>query len=208
MSERARSLAFRGVVFLGAFLLFSIQFVAAKLLLPRFGSSAAVFTTSLVFFQSALLGGYLIAARLTRPGRAHRHGQLLLLGLAALALPVRLVAVDAPPALSVFVTLLVAVGAPFLALSTTSIVSQRWLAASGLPGARDPYFLYATSNAGALAALLAYPLLVEPWLGITTQLYVWYALYALFVLLHLPCVPRDAASATTPAPAPSTRRCP
>lgn len=201
LTERVRGAAFGGLVFLGSFLLFAIEFIAGKLLLPRFGSSAAVWTTSMVFFQAALLGGYLVAHRLTRPGRAHRWGQFFVLGGAALALPVRVIEFQGSPILAVGVTLAVAVGLPFVALSTTSIVSQRWLTASGLPGARDPYFLYATSNAGALAALLLYPTLIEPRLGIGAQLQGWYALYALFVLLHLVCVPRDVAAATTPPPA-------
>jgi len=195
-----RGWAFQGLVFLGSFLLFEIELIAGKMLLPQFGSSASVWTTSLVFFQVALLAGYLLANRLTGPGRSHRWAHFLVVGGAALALPVRLIAVSGPAVLAVGATLALAVGLPFVALSTTSIVSQRWLTASGLPGARDPYFLYGTSNAGALAALLLFPTLIEPRLELGTQLSLWYAGSGLYVLLHFFCIPPGVEAGRTPRP--------
>ncbi len=193
-----RTWAYRALVFLSSFLLFEIELIAAKLLLPRFGSSASVWSTSLVFFQGALLLGYLLAARVTRT-HGWRWQHLLVVALPALALPLHLPQLHFEPVLAVGATLAVAVGLPFVALSTTSVVLQRWLHDSGLERAKDPVFLYGLSNGGALLALLSYPTLVEPALDLHAQLWLWYAGYGLFVLLHLLCVPPRVTEAPSPA---------
>jgi hypothetical protein len=178
------------LVFLASFLMFQVELLIAKRLLPRFGSSAAVWTTSLVFFQIALLLGYLFAARVVSPAAAGRYRWLhpVLVGLAGIVFPFRLIAVDAPPALAVLVALALSVGLPFVALSTTSIVAQAWFTRTSHPSRADPYFLYGTSNAGAVLSLLCYPLLVEPMLDLAVQERLWYGLYAAYVLVHVACL--------------------
>jgi hypothetical protein len=200
---------FRALVFLASFLMFQVELLIAKRLLPRFGSSAAVWTTSLVFFQVALLVGYVCAARAAIPAAAGRY-RWLHLGLAALAalvFPFRLLVIEGPPALAVLVALALSVGLPFVALSTTSIVAQAWLTRTNHPSRADPYFLYGTSNAGAVVALLCYPLLVEPTLDLALQERLWYGLYAAYVLVHAACLlqvrPRGAAVASAPKEEPS-----
>ncbi len=162
-------------------------------MLPRFGSAAAVWTTSLAFFQLALLCGYALANLLGRSNR-YRWAHLALLSLPILLMPPHLPRVELPPIAAVGLSLLLSVGPPFVALSMTSVILQRWLVRSGLPGANDPYFLYGASNAGALLALWSYPLLIEPRLDLQTQLHIWCAGYALCVVLHGLCVP----AATSP----------
>lgn len=200
-----RSLAgFRLLVALSSFLLFQVELIVGRLLLPSFGSSAAVWSTCLFFFQGALFLGYLYADRISpwiAAGR-YRWQHVVIAALAALALPMRVVSIDAPPILAILFALMVAVAAPFLVLSTTSVVAQGWFLRSGHPRADDPYFLYGTSNAGALLALVTYPLLLEPLLELHDQLTLWYAGYALFVALHLLCLPKrgeEAPKARAPA---------
>ena len=167
-------------VFLSAFLLFGVQPYAARLLLPTFGGSPAVWTLSLVFFQVGLLAGYAYthqgALRAT-PRRAWLlHLGLLTLGL--LVLPPVVPALSAgPPGGRLVVVLAAAVGLPFVLLSTNAPLVQRWLA---LAGRRDPYFLYAASNAGSLLALVAYPLVIEPKIGLADQGRLLASGYALF----------------------------
>jgi hypothetical protein len=204
---------FRALVFLASFLMFQVELLIAKRLLPRFGSSAAVWTTSLVFFQVALLAGYLYAARAVIPAAEGRY-RWLHVGFAAVAglvFPFHLVVIEGPPALSVLVALGLSVGLPFVALSTTSIVAQAWLTRTSHPSRADPYFLYGTSNAGAVLSLLCYPLLVEPTLDLAVQERLWYALYAAYVLVHVACLlqvraPDAVAVASAAEKAPSLPR--
>lgn len=200
---------FRALVFLASFLMFQVELLMAKRLLPRFGSSAAVWTTSLVFFQVALLAGYVYAARAATPAAEGRYRwlHLALAAFSGLVFPFHLVVIEGPPALSVLVALALSVGLPFLALSTTSIVAQAWLTRTHHPSRADPYFLYGTSNAGAVVSLLCYPLLVEPTLDLALQERLWYGLYAAYVLVHVACLLQvrglDAASVHAPKKAPS-----
>ncbi len=177
-----------GVIFLGAFLLFLLQPIIAKLILPRFGGSVAVWATCLVFFQAAMLIGYASAHRLVRHDDSARHRRVhLLLLLASLALlpivPLRVVsAFDGfAPATQILLLLMVTIGVPFTLLAMTSPLLQGWLARD-LPR-RNPYRLFALSNLASLAALLAYPWLIEPWLRTATQAQVWSAAYAAYVVL-------------------------
>lgn len=171
---------------LGAFLLFQVQPLLAKRILPWFGGSAAVWTACMLFFQVVLLLGYTYAHLLqTLPARrqAWVHGALLLLSLAAL--PVVPSAAWKPvasgdPTLRILGLLGATVGLPYLLLSSTSPLVQRWLAQER-PGF-DPYRLFALSNAGSMAALLSYPVLVEPFLRLDLQAWGWSAAYGLYVL--------------------------
>ena len=214
--------AYTITVFLGALLLFAVQPLIGKLLLPRLGGTPAVWNTCMVFFQGALLAGYAYAHLLTK--LASTRWQVVLHGVViaacVVALPVGLREVAAPPTdVSpipwLVATLGLSVGLPFFVVSTNAPLLQRWFAATDDPQAGDPYFLYAASNAGSLLALLAYPLLLEPLLPLEAQRYAWTGAYVGFAVLvvlcglimlrrsRLPaatCVPE-----ATPAPSPTAR---
>ena len=171
-----------------AALVFLVEPMIAQLVLPRLGGSPSVWNTSLAFFQIALLAGYGYAHLLQRAAsplwqwRIH----LCVLALAALALPLRLPAqlgADATvhPVLWLATALTLSIGAPFTALSATAPLLQAWLART-TPGDRGPYGLYASSNLGSLLALLAYPFLVQPLIGLHLQTRLWTGGYLLFAL--------------------------
>jgi hypothetical protein len=186
----ATALPFGLLVFAGSFLLFSIELVMARLLLPGFGSSASVWTTCLVFYQVALLAGYLYAGRASRRIAAggYRWAHLAFVAVPMAFFPFRIVAPDLPPVAAILLALTLSAGLPFLALSTTSVISQAWFTRSGHRRSHDPYFLYGLSNAGALAALLSYPFVIERSLDLPSQLRLWYAGYALYALLTAWCI--------------------
>ena len=175
-------------IFAGSFLLFQIQPILAKQILPWFGGSAAVWTTCLLFFQGVLFLGYLYAHLLLTRVPAERqkwvHGALMLVSLAALpAIPSAWwkPAGAEEPILRILGLLTLTVGLPYLLISATSPLVQGWLAR--VPGAKLPYRFYALSNAASLGALVAYPVLIEPWLKTQTQAWVWSVLYVAFVVL-------------------------
>lgn len=190
LSTRVALLPFQGGVLLGAFLLFTLELIMGRLLLPPFGSSAAVWTTSLMVWQGLLLLGYLFGARATRwiAGRRYRWQHALLLVLPLVSFPFHLRVLELPPVLAISVALLLAPGAAFVVLSTTSVLAQAFLHQSGGDVGRDPSFLYAWSNWGALLALLTYPFVIEPALGLAAQLQGWYGLYGLYAVLLLLCI--------------------
>ncbi|HLB97148.1 MAG TPA: hypothetical protein VJK90_05765, partial [Acetobacteraceae bacterium] len=172
--------AFATTLFLSAGLMFLVEPMIAKMVLPRLGGSPAVWSTCLVFFQAVLLLGYAYAHALTR--LVSRRAQIgvhiaVLLPLAALALPLDLGAgaplPGASPALWLLLRLTCVAGLPVFAISATAPLLQRWFADLDHEAAADPYFLYAASNAGSLLALLAYPLLVEPMLPLDRQAALW-----------------------------------
>jgi SAM-dependent methyltransferase len=165
-------------------LLFSIQPVMTKAILPTFGGSAGVWVTAMLFFQTMLLMGYLYSHLLSRffSRRAQSMIHLILLLLSLSLLPVKPHLESAQgPALSILLVLLVSVGLPYFLLSSTSPLLQSWFAAS-YTGA-FPYRLFAVSNAGSVAALLAYPILIEPLMTASTQLLVWSVGYVVLVLI-------------------------
>jgi len=174
-------------VFLSAFLLFLVQPIIAKLILPRFGGSVAVWATCLVFFQAALLLGYALAHHLVRHdrSRALKHGHIALLLCSLALLPIVPVtpwpgAQAASPGLQILGLLVLTIGAPFTLLAMTSPLLQAWRAGAYQGG--NPYRLFAVSNGASLAALLAYPWLIEPWLYTATQGIAWSVAYAAYVL--------------------------
>jgi SAM-dependent methyltransferase len=192
LSHRATLLLFSLTIFLSAALLFLVQLVFARMVLPLLGGSAAVWNTAMVFYQAVLLGGYayahLLARRLPLRGQVPLHALVLLAP--ALVLPFAVPAGWTPPAESnpipwLLGLLAVGVGLPFFAVSTTSPLLQKWFAATGHPQANDPYFLYAASNAGSLLGLLAYPFLIEPNSSLVAQARVWAWGYAALALLFL-----------------------
>ena len=180
--------------FLGAALLFLIQPMLAKLVLPYFGGSPTVWNTCTLFFQALLLAGYLYVHVTTRRLGPRRQPwfHLVLLLLPLLVLPVALPDHPAPdpgtePALWLLRVLLVAVGLPFPLLATTGPLLQRWFSWSGHPRAQDPYFLYAASNAGSVVGLLGYPFVIEPTVGLAAQTRWWSIAYGGFLLLVGTC---------------------
>ena len=182
--------AYALAVLSGATLVFLVEPLAARLLLPRFGGSPAVWTTSLLFFQAALLIGYGWAHVSTRRLGLRRQPwvQCALLLAPLVVLPIGLPSWATPPAgaepsIWLLMVLAVAVGLPYVAVSTASPTLQRWFAATNHPHAADPYFLYVMGNAGSLLGLLAYPLLVEPNLALRDQALLWSAGYLVFVTL-------------------------
>lgn len=181
---------FSAAVFLGAGLLFLVQPMVVRLVLPSLGGSPQVWNTSMVFFQALLLVGYGYAHVSTRSLglRCQPLAHLVVLALPLLVLPLGLPEGWRPPATGSPVswlvpTLAVSVGLPYFAVSTASPLLQRWFSATGHSRAGDPYFLYAASNVGSLTGLLAYPLLVEPHLALQAQSRLWSALYLVFVVL-------------------------
>jgi hypothetical protein len=184
-------------MFLSAALLFVVEPMIGKMLMPLLGGTPAVWNTCLVFFQAVLLAGYLYAHAVLRffERRMQIAIHLVLVALPLLIaglLPLHLPAgweppTDSNPAGWVLLLLLVVVGLPFFALSATTSMMQRWFADSGRKDAHDPYFLYAASNAGSLIGLLAYPLLLEPLLHLHTQSRLWSFGYAGFVAFTAAC---------------------
>lgn len=183
-------LLFALTTLLGAALLFAVEPMLGKMLLPALGGAPAVWGTCLVFFQAALLAGYawahLVGSRV--PLRAQPLVHALLVAAAFAALPLQPPA-GSPPPQEVFPIpwlvgrLATTVGLPFVAVSATSPLVQRWFAATR----RDPYFLYAASNAGSLVALLAYPVVIEPLLTLGAQRALWSRGYELLALLLAGC---------------------
>lgn len=185
---------FTGTMLVGAFLVFSIQPLFARLVLPLLGGSPAVWNTAMVFFQGALLAGYGYAHLTSRWLRPRRQIALHLglLALASISLPVAIDPAWAPPTGTTPVVWLIALltwslGLPFLAVAATAPLLQKWFAATGHPGAADPYFLYGASNLGSVLALLSYPLLVEPALTLDAQSRAWTAGYGVLALAIVGC---------------------
>jgi hypothetical protein len=194
-------------IFTGASLVFVIQPMVAKMLLPSFGGTPAVWAISLVFFQAVLLAGYSFAHISIRLFGVRRQPlvQLVLLLLPLAALPIGLPAHAAPgahhdPNLWLLWVLAVAAGIPFFVITTSSPILQRWFSASGHSASRDPYFLYAAGNVGSLLGLLAYPTLIEPRLTLSEQAQMWAIAYAAFVVLAALCAMRVLATTAAVAP--------
>lgn len=174
----------------GAALIFFVQPMVAKLVLPLLGGSPAVWNTSMAFFQAALLAGYGYAHLLQRlPSvRAQAFVHIATLVVAGLILPLRITTMlgepsSEAPALWLLGVLLISIGAPFAALSATAPLVQAWHARVFRGDRGEPYALYAASNLGSLIALLAYPVVVEPTVTLADQRFGWSMAYALFVLV-------------------------
>jgi len=185
-------------IFVSAFLLFQVQPIIAKIILPWFGGSAAVWTTCMLFFQTALLMGYLYShwTSSRMASRAQTTLHIVLLVASLLVLPI--VPGDAwkpqgddNPTLKILALLAGTVGFPYLLLSTTGPLMQAWYARA-FPGA-SPYRLFALSNIGSMLALLGYPVLVEPLLPTRSQAYIWSGAYVVFVALCAFCAWRSRA---------------
>ncbi len=205
---------------LSAFLLFSVQPMFAKMILPLLGGSPSVWNTAMVFFQATLLGGYAYAHLSSRylPVRTQAmvHIGLLLAGMICLpfSIPAAAGTADAhgnPIAWQLGV-MLIAIGLPFTVVSGTAPMVQRWFSTVGHKDSANPYFLYAASNFGSLAALIAYPLLIEVFLGTRQQTVIWSGGYALLIgmifasaLMTRGKIIRQPESALPTGPAPTMR---
>jgi predicted O-methyltransferase YrrM len=169
-------------------LLFLVQPMMAKALLPRFGGSAGVWVTCMLFFQVLLLLGYwysyVLTRHLSRRAQGWVHAAILLLSLSALPVRTRMQSSEGEPAVAILALLAASVGLPYFVLSASSPLLQSWYAASG--AGRFPYRLFALSNAASLAALLAYPVAIEPVLPMRQQLWWWSGGY--LVLVALACI--------------------
>jgi predicted O-methyltransferase YrrM len=207
---------FASTLFLSALLLFLVQPMFTKLVLPRLGGAPTVWSVAMVFFQAALLAGYAYAHLLIRR-LPLGIGALLHLGVlaaAALTLPIGIAEVlGAPPQSNIALWLIalfaISIGLPFAVLSASAPLLQGWFAASGHPHAGNPYVLYAASNLGSFAALLAYPIAVEPLFTLKSQTQLWsmgfavlavlIAVASLFVSRQPNSVVRDTAAAPVAA---------
>lgn len=209
-------------VFTSAALVFMVQPMVAKLVLPLLGGSPSVWNTSMAFFQIALLAGYFYAHLLQRlrSVRAQATAHVAALVVAAVALPLRVNGLAGPPSsdhpnLWLLAVLTLSIGAPFAVLSATAPLVQAWHARTiGAAEGKEPYALYAASNLGSLIALLAYPIAVEPLATLAGQRYGWTGGYAVFVLIIAslalavsrgPSVDLQAPSATPADSKPSWR---
>jgi hypothetical protein len=197
-------------VFLSAFLLFQIQPLIAKALLPGFGGSYLVWGSCMVFFQGLLVLGYAYVHLIQHywgPRRYARwHWILLLLPLACLAFNIKAIDVGSAPRpfiLELLVLLSLSVGPSFFVLSTTTPLLTRWLSSSAVPQRLDPYVLFSASNLGSLCGLLSYPILTEPLLRLDQQWRGWWGLYLIFVLLQFFCRSRGEAESPSAAASPA-----
>ncbi len=185
---------FATATFLASFLLFVVEPLVAKMLLPRLGGSPAVWNTAAMFFQLVLLAGYWFAHIVPRvvPRALQVGAQVGVTVAAVLVLPVHLPEEWRPdagtqPVVWTVGALALAVGLPFFALSTITPTIQRWFSTTGHPQANDPYFLYAAGNTGSLLGLIAYPFVLEPLFPLDRQAVGWAVGYLLFVATLVAC---------------------
>src|SRR5205085_2781648 len=185
MNRSRDTLLFAVTIFISSALLFSIQPMVAKMLLPLLGGTPAVWNTCMLFCQAALLCGYAYALLVSRWSlKRQRFAQLALLCLAFVSLPIGLstswsasVPPTGDPSLWLLLCLAATVGLPFFIISSNSPVLQIWFSRTNTNSAKDPYFLYAASNAGSLLSLLAYPVLLEPFFTLRAQSRIWLVVY-------------------------------
>jgi hypothetical protein len=203
-------IVYTAAIFTSALLLFSVQPLFTKMVLPRLGGSPAVWSVAMVFFQSLLLAGYAYAHLLMQ---AHRRivpvaVHLALLVVALLTLPLSIASGWGEPpgsgtAFWVLGVFTVSIGLPFFALAGNNPLLQAWFVRTGHPDGPDPYFLYASSNIGSFLALLSYPVLLEPVFTLRSQNLIWTSLYGVLILLIAGC---GALLLRSPAPVAAAQR--
>ena len=184
---------FSFTLFLSAFLLFWVQLMVGKMILPFLGGSPAVWNTCLFFFQATLLLGYgyshLTSTWFSARRQAILHSILLLLPIAFLPITISgNPPQESNPILWILILLSLSVGLPFFLVSTSAPLIQKWFANTGHPASEDPYFLYVASNLGSLLGVLSYPILIEPNFSLTDQSWLWAIGYGLLILLTVGCV--------------------
>jgi len=209
---------FTTAIFVSAALLFMVQPMFTKMVLPRLGGAPSVWSVAIVFFQGALLAGYAYAHWLTRyaPGRASVVIHVVVTIGAVFALPLSIAAGWARPpesgeALWLMGLFTASIGLPFFALAANSPLLQAWFARTDHPAADDPYFLYGASNIGSFLALVSYPSVIEPFVGLKDQAELWSLGFGLLIALLVACgallwrspeksAQRAAADAADPPP--------
>jgi hypothetical protein len=181
---------FGAAIFLSAALLFAVQPMFTKMVLPRLGGSPSVWSVAMVFFQALLLAGYAYAHALTRflASRTAVLVQVVVMACAALFLPLSIRAGwGRPPETGAAFWLIglfaASIGLPFFALSANGPLLQAWFARTDHRAALNPYFLYAASNVGSFLALISYPIVIEPFVRLTDQTWAWSAGFVLLILL-------------------------
>lgn len=193
--ELAPILLFASTLFISASLMFVLQPMFGKVLLPLLGGAPSVWNTCMVFYQSILFVGYLYAHLISTQQKQNRqiliHGVIMLAS--CLSLPIALSGNTAPPTESdptlwLLSILAASIGLPFFVISTTAPLLQKWFSTIGHQTSHDPYYLYAASNAGSLIALLSYPFLLEPNIGLQNQLDFWSIGYLLLSLAIMRCM--------------------
>jgi SAM-dependent methyltransferase len=209
---------FIAAIFLSAALLFAVQPMFTKMVLPQLGGAAAVWSVAMVFFQTTLLAGYVYAHLLTRlaPGRTSIIIHLVVMLVACFFLPLHIATGWGPaPSQGEAFWLLglfaISIGLPFFALAANGPLLQAWFVRTDHPAAKDPYFLYAASNAGSFLALISYPVAVEPFVRLSTQGWLWTVGFYSLILLIVGCgalmlrspgqmsaAPDDAVAAAAP----------
>src|SRR5215212_8384655 len=213
---------YAAAIFLSAALLFAVQPMFTKMVLPKLGGTPAVWSVAMVFFQAVLLAGYGYAHALTShlPGRRSIVVHLAVMGAATLFLPLAIAGwwsrppADATAALWLLGLFAVSIGLPFFALSANGPLLQAWFARTDHPSAANPYFLYAASNVGSFLALISYPFVVEPFTTLGIQRWTWAALFIALIALIAWCgvlmlrtarTAELAAEDAAPSPAPSLK---
>jgi hypothetical protein len=207
-------IVYTAAIFVSALLLFSVQPLFTKMVLPRLGGSPAVWSVAMVFFQSLLLAGYGYAHYLmqVRNRMMAVAIHLVLLVIALLTLPLSIASGWGEPPTSGYAFWLlglfaVSIGLPFFALAANNPLLQAWFVRTGHPSGPDPYFLYASSNIGSFLALLSYPVLLEPIFTLRTQNLIWTGGYGLLIVLIGACAVlllRSPANAAVDMPAEDT----
>ena len=211
---------FAAAIFLSAALLFAVQPMFTKMVLPRLGGTPAVWSVAMVFFQATLLAGYAYAHALTSclPGKRSIIVHVAVMAAATLFLPLAIASwwgrppADATAAIWLLGLFAVSIGLPFFALSANGPLLQAWFARTDHPSAGNPYFLYAASNVGSFLALLSYPFLIEPFTTLGLQTRVWAAFFVALIaliawcgvlMLRAPRLADLAADEAAPVPAPT-----
>jgi len=193
---------------LSAFLIFNLQPMISKIILPFFGGSSYIWITCLIFFQSLLLAGYatshFIAKNTNLAKQVVFYALLIILSLLLIPIQIRFIHTDSSPVAAILVLLFVSAGLPYFLLSTTSPTVQHWIVAEKKDKARNPYVQYAVSNAGSLAGLLSYPFVIEPLLSNSRQTKLWSWGYILYTLLLVSCLIRYISASRNIAPAVSS----
>ena len=189
MSHNHLKTLYTVTIFLSALLLFSVQPMIAKMILPELGGSPAVWQTVMLFFQILLLAGYgyvhFTTTKLSLKWQIITHRLILICAFGVLPFTMNagtLFDRNIYPILWLFETLIYSVSIPFFILSTTAPILQKWFSLSSHSNAKNPYFLYSASNIGSLVALLSYPFLIEPLLILQNQTLSWSGLFVLFFI--------------------------
>jgi len=209
--DRTIQLVFTITLALSAGLLFWIQPLFAKMVLPLLGGTPSVWNTAMVFFQASLLAGYAYAHFSTRLLDLRRQSllHLAILASAIAVLPISVAAGWTPPTATtpvfwLLALLAVSIGLPFFAVAATAPLLQKWFAHTPHRDAANPYFLYAASNCGSIVALLAFPVLIEPSFGLLTQGWLWSVGYVALLALIAACAVLLHRHHVADAPAPQS----